>query len=285
MARLNIEESLFSDECFLQLSILLKSEIKAIGYFVQVAMLAQFHWKHGKKLIPKSVYKLKKFPRALIESGMIREMENGYYLHGSAKNFEWIVKKVENGKKGGRPSQVVEKNTKQETEGYDLGKPIGKAMQNPLPLPLPLPLSQSLSQERDYTNININNIISEKIVSLGDDLLNSWNDFCDRNNFGCKKTTNLSGQISRTAIETMRDFDGDERFTGWIDLLKYIENNKYLMASKFLCLAWFVKAETVEKILSRAYDENGLVEFRPIEFSPDAIKRMDEFEKKQKGYS
>jgi len=116
VARINIEDSLFTDPYFMHLCALLKSDIKAIGYFVKIARLAQSFWKNGKQLIPKSIYEYQKFPSAITESKMVVLKENGYYLHGSEKNFAWIFSKRENGKLGGRPAKVIENKGISKTE-------------------------------------------------------------------------------------------------------------------------------------------------------------------------
>lgn len=128
MARINIEDSLFEDRHFQSFIVLMKSEIKAIGWWYKAAKVAQVYWKNNKELIPEEVFRFHKFPRALLDSGLLRKRENGYYFHGSEKNFAWIFSKVENGKKGGRPLKASDIIEKQET--YDIT--YGKATNNPL---------------------------------------------------------------------------------------------------------------------------------------------------------
>ena len=99
MARINIEDSLFSDSVFIKLCVLMKNQDKALGAWVRCCRLAQSFWKHDKKLIPIEVYEFNKFPPQLEASGLVTRCENGFYFHGSEKNFSWIFSKVENGKK------------------------------------------------------------------------------------------------------------------------------------------------------------------------------------------
>lgn len=139
MARVNVEDSLFTDDVFIKLCAMLRSEIRAIGYWVKVARLAQSYWMNDQNLIPKEVYNWQKFPKQFIDSGMVRECENGFYLHGSGKNFAWIYAKVENGKKGGRPtSNTQQVESKKKDESYDITET--KATDNPPTLtPTPPP--------------------------------------------------------------------------------------------------------------------------------------------------
>lgn len=99
----------------MNLCVALNSEAKALGWWVIVAKMAQSYWKYNKGLIPESAYKFKKIPPQLVQSGMVKKMENGYYLHGSERNFAWIISKVENGRKGGRsfkPTEMIDKHSK-----------------------------------------------------------------------------------------------------------------------------------------------------------------------------
>lgn len=80
MARINIEDSLFTDPCFIKLCMLMKSEIKAIGYWVKCARLAQEYWKRDKQLIPVEIYEWQKFPAYLEQSGIVIKNKNGYYF-------------------------------------------------------------------------------------------------------------------------------------------------------------------------------------------------------------
>lgn len=139
MARIDIEDSLFTNARFIKLCVLLKSEIKAIGYFVKVARVAQSYWKHDNGLIPEDVYIFNKFPKELVDSTLVVKRDNGYYLHGSERSFAWISSKVKNGKKGGRPLQPIEiiEDTITYVETY------AKATNNPISTSISTSISKS----------------------------------------------------------------------------------------------------------------------------------------------
>lgn len=171
MARLNIEDSLFSDSRFIDLCVRLKSEIKAIGWWVKVARLAQSYWKNGQELIPDSVYKFGKFPSALIDSGIIEKRENGYYLKGSEQFFAWIFSCVENGRKGGRPRKDVEIIVKHETHGITHEKPT----QN-LPTLTPTPTHKKEKEKKEKTKT-----LRPDGLGLTRSIAERWNFYAEKN--------------------------------------------------------------------------------------------------------
>jgi hypothetical protein len=134
MSRLNIEDSLFADARFMDFCVMLKSEVKAIGWWVKVARLAQSYWKNNKELIPEAAYKFHRFPKELIDCKIVEKRLSGYYLCGSEENFAWIFSQVENGKRGGRPRQVANITQEQHNPNSTLAKPTA----NP-PTPTPTP--------------------------------------------------------------------------------------------------------------------------------------------------
>jgi len=113
---------------------MLKSEVKAIGWWVKVARLAQSYWKNNKELIPEAAYKFHRFPKELIDCKIVEKRLSGYYLCGSEENFAWIFSQVENGKRGGRPRQVANITQEQYNPNSTLAKPTA----NP-PTPTPTP--------------------------------------------------------------------------------------------------------------------------------------------------
>jgi hypothetical protein len=79
---IKLKESLFSDGRFLSV-IKRIGQVEAIGNYVIICALAQNYWKRGKKLIPKKIWELSKFPNEFIEFELVSEKEDGIYVHGS----------------------------------------------------------------------------------------------------------------------------------------------------------------------------------------------------------
>ena len=134
MARINIEESIHSDPRFLFIADSI-GRFQAMGQLVYLIKLAQRYWGEGKQKIPNKVYNISGFSELFIESGFVESAEDGFYLSGSEDHFAWLVAKIENGKKGGRPKSVSSKNE-------DLVKPTdnlneaSQSYKNPLTLTL-----------------------------------------------------------------------------------------------------------------------------------------------------
>lgn len=99
MARINIEEELFRDKRFSDLSFALGSRDLAMGRLVFAWRLAQERWSKGKNLIPKEEWEKQGFGKEIIECGLAVEFEHGIYMCGSSHQFDWIIKNMEKGQK------------------------------------------------------------------------------------------------------------------------------------------------------------------------------------------
>ena len=56
--------------------------------------------------IPKLVYNLCRFPKEVLEFGIVKEVDSGFYVIGSEENFSWLVQKKESGAKGGSSNKI-----------------------------------------------------------------------------------------------------------------------------------------------------------------------------------
>jgi len=79
---INLRESLFSDGRMMNVVSKL-GQVNALGNYVLMCSLAQTYWKRGKKLIPKKIWNLAKFPIDFIEFELAEEREDGFYVMGS----------------------------------------------------------------------------------------------------------------------------------------------------------------------------------------------------------
>lgn len=104
MARLNIEETIWSDPRFLKLCIKLGDELRAIGAVVMAWRLAQKHWCPKKAAVPESEWRLSGLPDAVIEVGLAEFSGDGVKLKGVEDAFSWYFDAVEAGRKGGQAS-------------------------------------------------------------------------------------------------------------------------------------------------------------------------------------
>jgi hypothetical protein len=100
MPRINIEEKLYVDPRFIKLRDKM-GEPMAIGWLVILWRFAQQNYRDGILDIPHKSYEFYGFPDDLITFEFVEKTDKGYYIKGSKRNFEWINKNRESGKKGG----------------------------------------------------------------------------------------------------------------------------------------------------------------------------------------
>jgi hypothetical protein len=104
MARISIEEQLTSDARFIKLLQKIGDYETALGALVRLWSVAQTYWKKDKSLIPESAWKKQCLNPLLVECGFAEKHDSGYYAKGSKKHFDWLVKRIEAGKSGGKNS-------------------------------------------------------------------------------------------------------------------------------------------------------------------------------------
>lgn len=97
MARINIDDKLWSDARFDALKNILGNELLAIGMVVKSFRIAQDFWKTESKLIPKEIWNLYDFS-AMEKVGLAEKLDNGVYIKGSNEQFDWLKKKQYAGK-------------------------------------------------------------------------------------------------------------------------------------------------------------------------------------------
>ena len=87
--------------------------------------VAQRHWLNNKSHVPEHEYQVIDPKKLLIETQFAQKTESGIYAKGSARRFKGLVARVENGKKGGRPStKTAPKSGKTARKAHDK-KPTG----------------------------------------------------------------------------------------------------------------------------------------------------------------
>ena len=105
MARINIEDSIYQDQRFIDLCIKLGSLDHALGSIIRAWSIGQKYFvaeTHQK--IPKSEWVKHKLNSAIIEVGLAREDDDGIWVCGAKEQFEWLAERIESGRKGGKKS-------------------------------------------------------------------------------------------------------------------------------------------------------------------------------------
>lgn len=141
MARINIEDSLFKDGRFIDLAIKLGSRRSALGALMEAFIIAQEFYlsTDNDRLVPIKEWERQRIAPEIVEVGLAEKREHGIYVHGSDKQFGWLIQRSEAGKRN--------KGQKKETTVNDRStEPNGS---NPLPLTLSLSPSLTTNSSSD----------------------------------------------------------------------------------------------------------------------------------------
>lgn len=101
MARINIEDCWWTDPRRSALIRTLGDEELADGVVSKAWRVAQEFWKHGRKLVPKSIFETLRHADKLLGVGLAEIRGDDVYIRGSSAYLEWIAEKREAGRKGG----------------------------------------------------------------------------------------------------------------------------------------------------------------------------------------
>jgi hypothetical protein len=104
VARINVEDQLFTDQRWLDLVIKLQDPDKALGALVRAWRVGQEYWKQNRHGIPKSVWKTQKLNDAIVDVGLAEDRGEFIKIWNSEKHFAWIEQKVTAGQSGGKES-------------------------------------------------------------------------------------------------------------------------------------------------------------------------------------
>lgn len=110
MARLNIEQSLFSDPLFWKLIKEVGNHHEAIGLLIEFWFTAQKYWIKDRSLVPKQVFEDIENHEKLLQTKWAIAEKHGIYARGSEDQFAWIEAKVKAGQRGGLKSAELRKN-------------------------------------------------------------------------------------------------------------------------------------------------------------------------------
>lgn len=157
MARINIEDSLFSDGRFIILEKMVGEEM-AIGKLVVAWKTAQSYWLQD-QLIPHRFWELLKLDE-LLEVGFAEKRDDGVYMCGTEEHFDWIKQKQEAGRKSGQTRRDKKNERESNTasipfeqnvneKGTEVDSRSNETATKKEPLPLPLSPPPSLSQKNN----------------------------------------------------------------------------------------------------------------------------------------
>lgn len=146
MARINIENDLYTRGEWFNLLLELKSADTALGALVRCWTVAQRYWFPHRQMIPHDVWKKEKLNDAIIDAGFAQKTDEGIYVNGSEEQFEWLFSASEKGKKGGLKSAQSRKekqnSPEQESSTGQAQVEHNSTSVNPLSLSPTLSLSQ-----------------------------------------------------------------------------------------------------------------------------------------------
>lgn len=112
LARINIENSLFSDSRFQDLIVLLQNKHAALGVVAGSWVIAQKYWIEF-KCVPKKSWP--KDLQCMIDVGLAERLENGdVYVCGSKHAFAWLEQRVDAGRRGGLKNKSKNSNQNKE---------------------------------------------------------------------------------------------------------------------------------------------------------------------------
>lgn len=243
MARINIEDSLWSDPRFMRLCIKMGDEFKAIGAVVSAWRQAQKHYCPDKKPIPQKDFEAAGLPIELVDVGLAVKCEDGFKMKGSDEHFAWWFQRWEAGKKGGRPSKTENRpvsETKRKVSDRNRVKPS---------------ISNSISSSTSNSE-SISDSDSSKGQTLPR-LAMLWNEHSAQ----CLKNVDRMSSSSkrRKACEARWRENPDESY--WIAVIERINALPGCQGHNdrgwFADIDFLTRTDTAEKVLEGKYDNWG----------------------------
>jgi hypothetical protein len=122
MARINIEDSLYKEQAFIDLVVATGSIEVALGALVRAWTVAQKYWVPDRKRIPRDVWDRERLRQAIIDSGLADENADGIYMRESDEQFSWLFQRSEAGKKPKRARQNDQESMFEQGESVDIGR-------------------------------------------------------------------------------------------------------------------------------------------------------------------
>jgi len=248
MARVNIEKELYTDIRFIDLVIKTGSIDTALGCLVRAWTVAQQYWKNDYGLIPKEIWDRQRLNPFLIEVGFIIEKEHGYYASGSETQFEWLVKRVKSGRKGGLAHKKGTPNKINNLEG-SLAK---------LSLAHAKPLTPTLKELNTYTSSGDaecpRNNLTRSVKKKTDlsPLATLWN-------LNCGNLPKVIGESTDRVKKSNKRWGENPSPEYWLEVIRKIKQSKFCNGGDDgsgwrANFDWLIKPDTAIKILEGQYE-------------------------------
>lgn len=263
MARINIDDSIFSDPRFLFVCDEV-GRFRAMGEFVFLVRAAQKYWLDGGG-IPKESYSLFRFSEVFLTSGLVKEDNNFFYLSGSEDHFSWLAAKKENGKKGGRPKKQDLSNSNEINELGDKGENLKKATgflekakesyENPLSLSLSLSPSLTLDNNTRESAEELN---QEKVSSnkkgFCEEIRTLWNN----QDWELKKLKSFSQPRSEKVKKQIALRPELKSLDSWGEVFARIKESDFLQGDNErgwqADFDWLLQKDSIDKLFDGKYD-------------------------------
>lgn len=118
MARINVEDELFTDKRFINLMMKLGSIEMALGALVRCWVVAQRYYKTSDRGIPLAEWNEQELKTEIIDVGLARIDGDFVVIAGGQKHFGWLRDRIDAGFNGGKKSgisrrEIIEKFAKQ----------------------------------------------------------------------------------------------------------------------------------------------------------------------------
>lgn len=272
MARINIDDSIFSDPRFLFVCDEI-GRFKAMGEFVFLVRAAQKYWVDGSG-IPKESYSLFRFSEVFLTSGLVKEKDSFFYLSGSEEHFSWLAAKKENGKKGGRPRKEnlsnINKSECLEQKDENLKKPTAffekakESYENPLALALALSPALALDNNKNIVpqlaasgKVKISGVENEKTIY--EEIRCLWNGYCWR--------LSALRAFSKPRIEKIKKQIAARpelgKIESWVEIFDRMKNSAFLQGDNDrgwqADFDWLLQKDSIDKLLDGKYDSKSKI--------------------------
>lgn len=270
LARINVDDRIYSDKRWTKLLLKIGDEYKAKGLLLDAWTLAQKNWlKHRgvpRKAWPKEL-------DVLIDVELAEIRNEVVYVKGSKSQFQWLEQKVKAGKKGGLAS-----GKSRSSKGLKRKKRVLRSAEaepsGAKPLTHSLSLTPPLSQTQNSNSVNNIGANAPHPTSSGlPRLVEIWNEHCGK--LPKVQRTNRS-RDSKIAVR-WKEQSPDE----WVGTVKKIAASDFCNGKSNTgwraTFDWLIKPETWLKVNEGKYDNNR---GRKQTFQSAKYDQLDEIEQK-----
>jgi len=246
--RLNIEDSFFGDDRFIELVLIVGCRFKAVGICVLFWKQSFRYWKNDRGLIPFELFQRHTEWQTLIKVGLADKIGEFVYAKGSEERFSWVLQKIEAGKRGANKTNKLRYGGAQRSKAQlDEARP-------PSPSPSPSLITHVVSD-----------IVCEKYTVRN--LAELWN--------ALKADTQPAVIIKTLTVKTARYRSAKARLaenpslTYWENVIRLISQSAFCRgevqirkdSSPWIAdFTWLVQIETHIKVMEGRYNHRSFVD-------------------------